>query len=519
MPTICDSCPLRLAGSTGFAPVDGTLTHGILIVGEALGEEEALVSRPFVGSSGRLLDRILNRTIDPQGGQALRREDFGVTNVIWCRPPNNILTGASYEFPAIEHCAPNLEGALAELKPKAIIALGNQALRRLTGYWGIEKLRGYIFDTQWGPVVPTYHPAYIMRGKFSYIRVVQQDIKKALYVARHGIPKLEKHYILNPSPMAVEEYANKYNGELLAFDIETPHSSMLKDEEVDPDVERANEDDPSYTIIRISFSYAPGTAITFPWIPPYIDYAKALLSKAKELVVWNRNFDVPRLEASGVIFGGPIHDGMDAWHFLEPGFPMGLKFAATFACPDMPPWKLQSKSNPEWYSAADSDVLLRVFNGTLAALQAAGKLDIYTKHFFRLSKVLDKMSSRGILVDGEKRKAAREDFEKRQIEVVANIQPLVPTELKPKKVYKISEERLKKEGKWIEGKMISVVRMEPPPKPKKEKPPKTPKPTPSTPKPPRSPRVTGVRKRKRSTPSLENEKLMEDSPCTLPIPV
>src|SRR4026208_908870 len=125
LPSSCLGCPLYDA-HTNFVPADGRMTADVLIVGEAPGEEEARKGKPFVGTSGKLLDMLLKRS-------GLSREQFAVHNVLSCRPPKNELRGASYERAAIAHCGPNLDETITKLKPKVIIALGNTALERLTG--------------------------------------------------------------------------------------------------------------------------------------------------------------------------------------------------------------------------------------------------------------------------------------------------------------------------------------------------------------------------------------------------
>lgn len=430
------------------------------MVGEALGAEEVGPGLPFQGTAGKLLNRMISRTQDPFTKEYLKREDFLIANTIWCRPPDNVLVGAPYEADALEHCSPYLEQIIATRKPKAILALGNTALRRLTGHWGIDSLRGYAFDTKYGPVVGTYHPAYIGRGKWPLARVFQMDLRRALSVSREGVPVLRKGYILNPSYVdALQFYQGwEHSGKPpLAFDIETPYSKIEKDDAVG-DV--AVEDDASYTILRISFSYVGGEAITMPWSFPFIDIVKRLLREEGDKLVWNHHFDCPRLRANGVTFGGRIIDAMDAWHFLEPSFPMGLKYAATFYCPDMHAWKLESRERPEWYSCADSDVLLRVFTGVRADLEREGRWSIFERHFIELSGVLEGMSARGVLVDPALRKFKYDEFNARYEKVVGAIQALVPPEILPGKVYKQQRSWLEERGKWKEGRIIEVVQKE-----------------------------------------------------------
>jgi DNA polymerase len=465
---------MRRVGSRGFAPTTGKGHTGVLIVAEALGTQEADAGKPLVGPTGQLTDRMVSRVEDPLTGVLLNRDDFYYSNVLWCKPPNNKLEKEWYENEAITHCSPHLEETLNTLKPKAILALGNVALRWFTGHYGVTKLRGYTFETKWGPVIPTYHPSFIMKGKFNLARVWQMDLKKALYIARHGVVKKPRFYITHPSPPEVLRFVERYESDtsrMLAFDIETPHSSFGKDEEAgDKERDKVLEDDPSYKyIIRISFAFEEGEAISFPWCPPYIAYAQRLLASPGPKCVWNKNFDVPRLRANGCPVSGRLYDGMEAWHYLEPGFPMGLKYAATFFCPDMPPWALETKTNPEWYSAADSDVLLRCLNGTRRNLIAQGRWDLFERQVVELGMVLQKISDRGVRTDGEKRRKAREELQGEYQAIMDELQTLVPREVKPCKVLKSTEESLKKRGSWVEGRMYQVKVLDKPPKPRKKK--------------------------------------------------
>lgn len=495
----CNGCPLQSRAS-GFGSLDGTGWNGVFLVGEALGRDEVATGKPFQGGAGKLLDRMLTRRNDPATGVPLKREDFLIGNVINCRPPDNEITNTPYEEEAIAHCAPYLIKALEIHKPRVIVGLGNQPLRWFTGQWGITKLRGYVFETKWGPFIGTYHPDYIMRGKFPYAKIFQQDILKALYVARHGIPKVPKKYDLRPSPEAVSAFWARYQAAgmpLLSWDIETPYSKGQKDEKDDALVtEKFLEDDPSYKIIlRISFSFEPYTAITMPWCRPYTDIIKVMLESKGDKLVWNKHFDVPRVGAHGVRVGGRIYDGMDAFHFLEPSLPMGLKSAATYYCPDMHAWKLDSREQPEWYNAADSDTALRCFLGIRSDLEKEGRWETFERHFVDLSGVLNRMSIRGVLVDRGERKKRREEFEEKLEIQTAALQPQVPITVRKKKVFRSTEEKLRKGGKWKEGMMMEVTVLEPWKEPKPAKPPKLSK----------SPKVRVARPRKEKSQSAPGE--------------
>jgi hypothetical protein len=194
-----------------------------------------------------------------------------------------------------------------------------------------------------------------------------------------------------------------------------------------------------------------------PWREPFVTLAKRFLSTPNPKVTWNgTGFDIPRLVANDAPVNGPHYDAMLMWHALEPSLPMGLKYVATFYCPDMPPWKLRASSEPEWYNAADSDVTICCFNGIRAALQSQGRMEMFREHFVQVDSVLRAMSNRGLLVDRERRSESREKFRRRLKETIERAQPYMPLDKRPYKAYTYDEDRLKRQGLWEEGRMIVV---------------------------------------------------------------
>jgi DNA polymerase len=460
-PKECGGCVLYGTGK-GFSKPSGKLTHGVALVGEALGMEEEVGGTPFLGKAGDQLRRMISRLTDPKTGLQFDPEDFRLYNTLWCRPPDNELTGAWYEDAALAHCAPYLDKVLAAEQPRVLVALGNQALRRLTGQWGIDQLRGYYFDKPDGSIViGTYHPSYIMRGKFELSRIFQLDLVKAVNAARGKRYHRVRKYDIHPSPLGILEWireAEAHPERPIAFDIETPrdNESESKDSEF-----VALEDAASFTILRISFSMAEGHAFSIPWQQPFVDLAKRILLLPNPKVGWNSTgFDIPRLVANGCVLGGREHyDAMHMWHALEPSLPMGLKYVATVFCPDMPPWKLSASSEPEWYNAADSDVTLCCFNGIRRGLEEQGRWQMYLDHFVKVDLVLREMSSRGICVDPVKRRENKARFEARFDATVATSQQLAPLDIRRKKVYSYDEERLKRQNLWVEGAMVEVTKV------------------------------------------------------------
>ncbi|MFN4104340.1 MAG: uracil-DNA glycosylase family protein [Tepidimonas sp.] len=140
-----------------------------LIVGEAPGEEEDRQGEPFVGRTGRLLDRML-AALDLQRGHGVY-----IANVLKCRPPRN----RNPEPEEIARCAPYLLRQIALLQPRLVLALGRFAAQTLLAEGGclpaqelaatpLGRLRGRVFQARLGqltlPVVVSYHPAYLLRN-------------------------------------------------------------------------------------------------------------------------------------------------------------------------------------------------------------------------------------------------------------------------------------------------------------------------------------------------------------------
>jgi uracil-DNA glycosylase family 4 len=138
----------------------------LVFVGEAPGRDEDNQGEPFVGKAGQLLTKIIS-------AMGLSREDVYICNVIKCRPPDN-----RDPLPAeIEMCEPFLKEQLRIIKPRAICALGSFASQTLLkSEMKISRLRGQFHDYYGVPLMPTYHPSYLLRNSHAK-RDVWEDIK------------------------------------------------------------------------------------------------------------------------------------------------------------------------------------------------------------------------------------------------------------------------------------------------------------------------------------------------------
>ena len=147
-----EACELK-RGARNLVFCDGTAGARVMVIGEAPGREEDRIGRPFVGPAGELLDKML-------GAIDLRRtENVYITNVLPWRPPQN-------REPTPEEMAmmvPFLERHVVLAKPDFLVLMGNIACQAVLGKRGISRMRG-----QWGeamglPVLPMFHPAYLLR--------------------------------------------------------------------------------------------------------------------------------------------------------------------------------------------------------------------------------------------------------------------------------------------------------------------------------------------------------------------
>ena len=149
----CFDCPL---GNTrnNFVFGEGNPNSNIVFVGEAPGEKEDLLGRPFVGKSGKLLDKILLAI-------NLKREDIYILNIVKCRPPNN-RNPLSEE---IKECEKYLKKQLDIIKPNLIVSLGRvSAMTLLKNNESLSKLRNRIHKYQNIDLIATYHPAALLRN-------------------------------------------------------------------------------------------------------------------------------------------------------------------------------------------------------------------------------------------------------------------------------------------------------------------------------------------------------------------
>jgi DNA polymerase len=164
----CRRCRLH-QGRKNLVFGEGNPSSNLVFVGEGPGREEDMVGRPFVGEAGRLLTRII-------AAMDLAREDVYICNIVKCRPPQNRDPKAD----EVETCVPFLMRQLELIRPKVICTLGRVAGRELLGQnFSTTRDRGKWAEYMGLPVMPTFHPAYLLRNP-SAKRPVWEDIKSIM---------------------------------------------------------------------------------------------------------------------------------------------------------------------------------------------------------------------------------------------------------------------------------------------------------------------------------------------------
>ena len=164
----CTRCKLHTLGRTQVVFGVGHPSADLMFVGEAPGSDEDIQGIPFVGRAGQLLTKIIEAL-------GLTRDDVYIANVIKCRPPQN----RNPEPDEVETCEPFLFRQIDVIKPKVIVALGKFAAQTLLRTDApISRIRGKVFEYRGAKLIPTFHPAYLLRNPSSK-REVWEDMKVA----------------------------------------------------------------------------------------------------------------------------------------------------------------------------------------------------------------------------------------------------------------------------------------------------------------------------------------------------
>jgi len=437
-PYSCHGCPIEKC-SNGWILPEGEGTSGVVILGEAGGYNEYIENLPFrpKAAAGSKLEEVF-RLLGRELAQPVSRNQFLLYNTVNCNPFNDFEPNDE----AVAFCSPNVDkivGGFRTNKNKTILALGNLALKAMTGVSGIAEekqsithLRGYVFQSKYGLVVPGLHPAFIRRGNNELTPLLLNDLKRAMMIAKgtytsyslHPTFKMPDYQI---SPGLDEAWAFYYKVKdnpraILTYDIETPETANVDEDERD-ELEQAE-------IILIQFSIKKGTAIAMPFRDKYLDVIQAIFALPNVKANHNTyNFDNPRLKAKGIRLVGGLHDTMWMFKHWHPKLPRGLQSVVSLL--GFPfPWKHLYGSQLEWYGCADVDAVQWIVAALPKLMNERGVWEGYKEHVYQIHPIMEKARERGIPVSEEKRQALTVKFKGIRGELDSTIQGLVPDEIR-----------------------------------------------------------------------------------------
>jgi DNA polymerase len=189
----CVKCPHLASSRKNVVFGVGSIDAQLMFVGEAPGADEDEQGEPFVGKAGQLLTKIIQAT-------GLSRADVYIANILKCRPDTPGQTAGNRKPTSDEMatCIPYLHEQIDLIRPRVIVALGATAVDGLLGKTlGITKLRGTWKTYRGTPLMPTYHPAYLLRNQaMSEKRKVWEDMLAVMEKLEMPISEKQRNYFL-----------------------------------------------------------------------------------------------------------------------------------------------------------------------------------------------------------------------------------------------------------------------------------------------------------------------------------
>lgn len=187
----CRKCPHLVDFRTQTVFGVGNPNADIMFVGEAPGADEDKQGEPFVGRAGQLLTKMIQ-------AMGLERSDVYIANILKCRPNVDTPSGNRKPTPdEMQTCIPHLQEQIRLIRPSVLVALGDTAIKGLvpTLKEGITKVRGHWYEYQGIPLMPTFHPAYILRNPtMATKRLCWEDLLAAMEKAGKPISKKQRAF-------------------------------------------------------------------------------------------------------------------------------------------------------------------------------------------------------------------------------------------------------------------------------------------------------------------------------------
>lgn len=365
-PELCNGCPLFTEGE-GYSEGEGPEDATTLLIGEALGAEEAKQGRPFVGGAGRVLNNLLHKA-------GVRRSGLYITNVVCCRPPRN-RTPSEAEM---RECVRRHKLKDVCHNFNFVVLMGNTALTAITGKTRISKWRGSVFEHEGIKLMPTFHPAAIMRQQ-EMIPVAVADLKK---IGREG---WTEEYTAPKMDYELEAHVGHYSDvmviaarqkEAFAFDVET--SSL------EPRLG---------SVTLLGLCACAGRSHVFKDLVG----CQSLFESGLTKIGHNIMFDIRHMEANGVPVARPWFDTMIAHHLVLSDVPNDLGFVSSLYT-RIPYWKDEMKQNLALYNAKDVDATFRIYETLAPEIEQKGMTRVFDTSM-NVMPVLAEMKEAGVRVN------------------------------------------------------------------------------------------------------------------------
>jgi len=396
--------------------VEGVGPNGakICIVGEAPGEQEEKKGIPFVGAAGKVLDDILEEV-------GIKRDECYITNLYKERPKSNDLS--TVDRAELQRAFADLQAEITAVRPNVIVALGHYPLEYLTGYKSISDWRGSVIETSLGKVIPTYHPAGILREwTFRPISVVDW-VKVKKESADAGIKTVARDIVIRPSFDDVTTFLRAIvsNRTKVAFDIEVE----------------------TRQINCIAFATAPVHAMCIPF---WFGASGSFWSEEQELEIWQlikqvlEDSNVPKIAQNaqydmtilrdlyGITVNGLGLDTMVAFHSIYPELPKGLDLLCSLYT-DVSFYKYQRMTKDMdtffRYNAMDAAVTFECAEKIAKEMEEFGITKFYYEHMHSLIVPLMDIGGKGVRIDSELRKKVTKELKIQEVELQDKLEKLV----------------------------------------------------------------------------------------------
>lgn len=404
-PESCKTCTLYTS-TEGPVWGEGPEDADIMIVGEAPGEDEGTALRPFVGGSGKILNKLLFQA-------GIDRNKIFVTNTVKCRPTAKGVSGDVINRVPTDHeirsCARFLLMEIHKVNPNVIVAAGNIPMQTMTG-----SKKG-ILTTRSVPtpgskrsdgkadhykIIGALHPAYIMRQVDLWPAAVYDLARARLESSSPVISRRPWQRVIHARLSDVGDGLMRRIREPRLYGLRYYHH----------DLETTGLDPRRDTFRCIGLAAEADEVYVFDWTPDVVKFVGELHSDPTLITVGQNSegFDIPFQEAKGFTFNGLTFDTLIGWHQLNAGLPKDLAFIGASVTDELA-WKDDSmyRSGEDALQhgcAKDVHATARAFTDEVTEMHQLGQLGLYFNHIAPVQPVLRQMTRRGIKKD--QRKAA-----------------------------------------------------------------------------------------------------------------